>query len=62
MPRKARAKIPPIAERGIAVKIRAACLTELKAKNKSKKIRNNAIGTAIPKRFLAAFKFSKAPP
>ncbi len=57
-----KANIPPIAESGIAEKINKPCLTELKAKYNIRKIRNNEIGTAILNLFLAATKFSKAPP
>ena len=62
IPRIQSAKTPPMAESGIAVKISAACFIEPKAKNSSKKMSNKDTGTAIPKRSLAAIKFSKVPP
>ena len=62
MPRNQSAKIPPIADNGIAVKIKLACFIEPKAKNNNININNNDTGTAMPNRSLAAIKFSKVPP
>ena len=52
------AKIPPIADSGIAVNISKPCLTDLKAKYKRIKIKSKAIGTAIDNLDFACSKFS----
>ena len=56
------AKTPPIADNGMAVKIRTPCFIEPNVKYSKMKISNKAIGTAIPKRCLASTKFSNCPP
>ena len=61
-PRIAKAKIPPIADSGIAEKISKPCLTDLNAKYKNIKISNKARGTAIDKRCFACSKFLNDPP
>jgi hypothetical protein len=58
----ASAAMPPIAERGTAVKIKRAYFIELKVKNSSSMIRDRATGMATDKRFLAWLRFSNWPP
>lgn len=53
-----KAKIPPIAESGIAVKINSDCFIELKVKYKRIKINPKAIGTATINLALASIRFS----
>ena len=62
IPRIQSAIIPPIADRGIAVKMSRACLTDENVRYNRKKISNKATGTAMLNRALAACKFSKVPP
>ncbi|MNE47292.1 hypothetical protein D3C80_1416920 [compost metagenome] len=62
IPRSIRAKIPPIALIGMAVKISAACLMEWNVKYNSIKISKRETGTAIIRRALAFCKFSNCPP
>ena len=57
-----RNKIPPTAERGIAVYTIIASLIEPKAKCNKIKIKNKAIGTAINSLAFALSKFSNCPP
>ena len=57
-----KAKIPPIADNGMAVYINKPCFTEPKAKYNNKKIRNKAIGTTTLNLSFAAVIFSKDPP
>ena len=58
----ANAKIPPIADSGIAEKISNPCLIDLNAKYNKKKISNKATGTATDRRALASSRFLKEPP
>ena len=51
--RNHKAKIPPIAESGIAVKISSDCFKELNVKYSKTNIKPKAIGTATIKRLLA---------
>ncbi|MCY1247585.1 hypothetical protein D9M72_609300 [compost metagenome] len=62
MPRIHKAKMPPMADNGIAVKINSDCFTELKVKYSKIKISPNAIGTATIKRLFASIRFSNCPP
>ncbi len=55
-------KTPPTADKGIALYMIIASLNESKAKYSIKKIRTNAIGTAIISLFIALCRFSNWPP
>ena len=57
-----KAKIPPMADNGMAVYINKPCLTEPKAKYNKRKIRNSAMGTTTLNLSFAAVMFSKEPP
>jgi len=57
-----RAKIPPTAANGIAVKMSMLYLTELNAKYKRIKMRTKASGIAMPNLLLASCRFSNEPP
>ena len=57
-----RAQTPPIADKGIAVKIKKLCLTDPNVKYNKTRIRSNAIGTTIANLLLARCKFSNCPP
>ena len=62
IPRNQSAKTPPIADNGMAVKIKAACFILLKVKNNNTIINPKAIGKATESRLLASTKFSNCPP
>ena len=56
------AKTPPIADNGMAVKIKSDCLILLNVKYNKTKIRPKAIGKATERRLLASTRFSNCPP
>jgi hypothetical protein len=57
-----KAKTPPIADKGIAVKINKDCFMDLNVKNNKMKISKSAMGTAIDNRAVASTRFSNCPP
>ena len=62
IPLKERAKMPPTADSGMAVKIKKACLTDENVKYSSTKISSNAMGNAILSRARASSRFLNVPP
>ena len=56
------AKIPPTADKGIAVKINNAFFKDAKLRYNRKKISKSAAGTATSNLAFAASKFSNVPP
>ena len=62
IPRKYKAQMPPMADKGIAVNMSSDCLTELKVRYNKTKINAKAAGTANISLARAFCKFSKAPP
>ena len=56
IPRNDKAKTPPIADNGMAVKISNACLKLLNVKNNKIMINPKAIGNAMDNRLLASTK------
>ena len=62
IPRSHKAATPPMAESGMAVKIRTDCRSEPNVKNSSTKMSSRATGTAMLKRSVAWRRFSNCPP
>ena len=62
MPRNQSETIPPVKAEGTPVNTTNAYFTELKALNRSKKIKKRQTGTTTVRRFLAAKRFSNCPP
>ncbi len=57
-----KANTPPMADKGIAVKINTLCLNDLNVKYNNMKIKKSATGTAIVNRSRASIKFLNVPP
>ena len=62
IPRSQSANTPPMADKGIAVKMSRDCLMLPKVKYSSTKMSAKAPGTATARRLLASTRFSNCPP